>query len=239
MAGLADVQAVVSEETAVADAPRHPGLVRLTHWMTAASFAALLWSGAAILIAQPGLYWGETGIYGEPSLINLHLEQNEHHSGWGRSMHFLAAWVSVLTGLLYVVHGFLTRHFRENLVPSQDDMGWRPIWRVVWRRLRLKLSGPGELLGYNVVQRWSYLAVVFLLYPLMIQTGLAMSPAFVSIFPATVEIWGGHQSARTVHFLLTVALVLFVIVHVAMVCVSGFGARMRAMITGRAPREGS
>ena len=88
-------------------------------------------------------------------------------------------------------------------------------------------------MAYNVVQRITYLFVIFILFPLVIWTGLAMSPAFVSEFPATVNLLGGQQSARTLHFFVSVALFLFVLVHVVMVFLAGFKSRMRAMITGR------
>jgi thiosulfate reductase cytochrome b subunit len=83
-----------------------------------------------------------------------------------------------------------------------------------------------------VLQRLTYLFVIFILFPLVIWTGLAMSPAFVSAFPLTVTLLGGRQTARTLHFFISLALLLFLIVHVAMVALAGFRTRMRAMITG-------
>jgi thiosulfate reductase cytochrome b subunit len=85
-----------------------------------------------------------------------------------------------------------------------------------------------------VLQRLTYLFVIFVLFPLVIWTGLAMSPAFVSTFPATVTVLGGQQSARTIHFFVSLSLLLFLLVHVVMVWIAGFWSRMRAMITGRA-----
>jgi thiosulfate reductase cytochrome b subunit len=99
--------------------------------------------------------------------------------------------------------------------------------------LRWKRPAEEEGLSYNLLQRLAYLAVIFVLFPLMIWTGLAMSPAIVSVFPWMVEVFGGQQSARTIHFLLACFLVLFVLVHVVMVWRAGFVARVRAMITGR------
>ena len=84
-----------------------------------------------------------------------------------------------------------------------------------------------------MLQRLSYLFVIFVLFPLVIWTGLAMSPAFVSAFPAAVNVFGGQQSARTIHFFVSLALVLFLLVHVVMIFLAGFRSRMRAMITGR------
>src|ERR1700678_1460283 len=99
--------------------------------------------------------------------------------------------------------------------------------------LRFERPREAEAWSYNVLQRLSYLFVIFILFPLVIWTGLAMSPAFVSAFPASVNVLGGQQSARTIHFFVTIALVLFLLVHVVMIFVAGFWSRMRAMITGR------
>ena len=96
-------------------------------------------------------------------------------------------------------------------------------------------QATAEAWSYNVLQRLSYLFVIFVLFPLVIWTGLAMSPAFVSAFPATVTWLGGQQSARTIHFFVSLALLLFLLVHVVMICVAGFKSRMRAMITGPSP----
>jgi thiosulfate reductase cytochrome b subunit len=216
------------------DSPRHSAVVRVTHWITAASFVALLVSGVAILIAHPRLYWGETGGVGTPSLIDLPIPFMIGHSGWGRYLHFLSAWVCVLTGVVYAIHGLGTLHFRKNLLPAKADLSWNRIWRLVRNDLRLKRPAEEEALTYNVVQRLTYLAVVFVLFPLIILTGLAMSPAIASVVPILREGFGGQQSARTIHFFVAVALVLFVCVHITMVCLAGFTNRVRAMITGQA-----
>jgi thiosulfate reductase cytochrome b subunit len=210
-------------------------LVRVTHWIQTLSFIALVLSGIAILLAHPRLYWGETGAVGTPSLIDLPLPfvLDVPIRGPGRYLHFLSAWVFVLTGMLYVLSGLFTRHFRRNLVPSKTDFGWKPILRVVSNHVRLKRPSEEESRSYNVLQRLTYLSVVFLLSPLIIITGLAMSPAVTSVFPVIVNVFGGQQSARTIHFFVSVALVLFLLVHIAMVCLAGFKNRMRAMITGR------
>jgi len=203
------------------DSPRHSAVVRVTHWITAASFFALLVSGIAILIAHPRLYWGQTGALGAPSLIDLPIPFMIGHSGWGRYLHFLSAWVCVLTP-----------HFRQKLLPAKADLSWRRISRIVRNDLRLKRPTEEESLTYNAVQRLTYLAVVFVLFPLIILTGLAMSPAIASVVPALRNGFGGQQSARTIHFFVAVALVLFFCVHLAMVCLAGFTGRVRAMITG-------
>ena len=215
------------------DAPRHSAVVRVTHWITAATFIALVVSGIAILIAHPRLYWGETGAVGTPSLIDLPIPFMIGHSGWGRYLHFLSAWICVAAGLLYGVYGLLTDHFRKELLPGRAELTWAGIWRIVWNDLRLRRPAEEEALTYNAVQRLAYLAVVFVLFPLIILTGLGMSPAIASVIPVLRSGFGGQQSARTIHFFVAVALVLFLFVHIAMVCLAGFTNRMRAMITGR------
>jgi thiosulfate reductase cytochrome b subunit len=155
-------------------------------------------------------------------------------SGWGRYLHFLAAWVCVLTGLLYAISGLFTQHFRHNLLPKKSDLALQPILLVASNHLHLKRPTEEESQTYNVLQRISYITVVFVLFPFMIVSGFAMSPAIVSVFPVFVTVFGGHQTARTLHFFAGNLLLLFLLVHIAMVILAGFTKRMRAMITGRA-----
>ncbi|HXT25206.1 MAG TPA: cytochrome b/b6 domain-containing protein [Candidatus Eisenbacteria bacterium] len=216
------------------DASRHSVLVRMTHWIFTLSFFGLVLSGIAIILAHPRLYWGEAGAVGMPSLIDLPVPfvRDIPIRGPGRYLHYFSAWTCVLTGLIYVFSGLLTQHFRRNLMPAHADFSWRSISQVAFSHLRLKRPAEEDAQTYNVLQRLSYLAVVFLFLPLMIWTGLAMSPAIVSVFPFLVTSFGGQQSARTLHFFLAVVLVLFLFVHIAMVCLAGFALRTRAMITG-------
>jgi thiosulfate reductase cytochrome b subunit len=242
MADSAYLLELAVQSSDVLDSARHSALVRITHWIHTLSFFALVVSGIAILIAHPRLYWGETGAVGSPALLDLPIPFKLGQSGWGRYLHFLSAWVSVLNGSLYALSGLVDQHFRKDLLPSKAHLAWGPIWRVVSDHLRLKRPSEEESHSYNVLQRLAYLAVVFVLFPLIIATGLAMSPAITSVVPALVNVFGGQQSARTIHFFVASLLVLFLLVHIAMVCLAGFGDRMRAMITGhrvrgRGPRE--
>jgi thiosulfate reductase cytochrome b subunit len=154
-------------------------------------------------------------------------------NGWSRYLHFQSAWVAVLTGLVYVAFALFQGHLRRNLLPARADLSWRALSTVMARHLRRRPTGEEEAWSYNVLQRLTYLLVIVVLFPLIIWTGLAMSPAIASAFPAAVMILGGQQSARTIHFFVSILLVLFLLVHVMMVCLSGFRNRMRAMITGR------
>lgn len=227
--------------------PRHSLLVRVTHWIITVSFLALLLSGAEIIVSHPRFYWGETGnILTEP-LFQIPIPSSRNlvptgygyvlpdQNGWSRALHFQSAWLLVLMGLLYVVGGIVSGHLRKDLLPSRSDLSFRSFLDVITHHLRIAPEGE-EAWAYNVVQRLTYLCVVFILFPLVIWTGLAMSPAFDSAIPATVTALGGRQSARTLHFLASVALVLFLVVHVVMVWREGFKTRMRAMTTARAAR---
>jgi thiosulfate reductase cytochrome b subunit len=227
-------------------APRHLAVVRATHWTITLCFFALLVTGVEILISHPRFYWGETGNVSMPALFELPIPSSRgsvktgysfvlpDQNSWSRSLHFQAGWLAVFTGLLYAVYGLRIGHFRKNLLPARADLSWRTLSAQIASHLRFKRPVEAEAHSYNVLQRLTYLLVIFVLFPLMIWTGLAMSPAFTGTFPATVTVFGGQQSARTIHFFTTVSLVLFLIVHVMMIFFAGFGNRMRAMITGRA-----
>ena len=234
MAQVAPVPRLSVETSHAVGRPRHSAVVRITHWFTAVSFVVLLASGIAILLAHPRLYWGETGAVGSPSLIDLPLPfvLDVPIRGPGRYLHFLFAWVSVFTGLVYVAIGIANRHVRTNLLPARGDFTVHAIRRVIENHLLFKRPTAEDLTTYNVLQRLSYSTVVFVLAPLILWTGLAMSPAVTSVFPVLVTVFGGQQSARTIHFFVACALMLFFMVHVALVCQSGFRSRMRAMITG-------
>jgi len=225
--------------------PRHFALVRVTHWLTTLSFLALLVTGVEILLSHPRFYWGETGNVNTAPLFKLPLPASRamvptgygyvlpDQNGWSRYLHFQSAWVLVLTGLIYVAFGFFKGHFRRNLLPAPSELSPRTLGGAITRNLRFKRPGEEQAWSYNVLQRLTYLLVIFVLIPLVIWTGLAMSPAVASAIPGAVTVLGGQQSARTIHFFVSAFLVLFLLVHVLMVCLAGFRNRVGAMITGR------
>jgi thiosulfate reductase cytochrome b subunit len=244
---MAETASTVDRLTAVAtrtDASRHTALVRVTHWLTTVCFFALLVSGLEIVVSHPRFYWGESGNVLTPALFSFPIPSSRatvptgygyvlpDQNGWSRYLHFEAAWVLVLTGALYVIWGASSGHFRINLLPDASDRSVQAFSRAVARHLRFARPVAADAWSYNLVQRLTYMLVIFVLFPLVIWTGLAMSPAFVSAMPSTVTILGGRQSARTLHFLVSVSLVAFLVVHVAMVWFAGFGTRVMAMITG-------
>jgi thiosulfate reductase cytochrome b subunit len=231
------------------DAPRHAAFVRVTHWITAVCFFALLVSGAEIVISHPRFYWGETGNVRTRPLFQIPIPSSRSmvptgygyvlpdQNGWSRYLHFQAAWAAVLTGLAYAIWGLWTGHFRSNLFPAPADRTWGAFVRVIAKHMRLKWPDEADALSYNVLQRTAYLIVIFVLFPLVIWTGLALSPGFNSAIPAAVNVLGGRQSARTLHFFISGFLLFFLIVHIAMVVLAGFRSRMRSMIIGTATHQ--
>ncbi len=244
---MSDSACIPSSVVAVPEtiaASRHTVLVRVTHWITTLCFLALLVSGVEIVISHPRFYWGETGNDLTPTLFKIPIPASRNlvptgygyvlpdQNGWSRYLHFEAAWIVVLTGLVYVVFGLFTGHFGKDLLPRKGELSWREFSVEIRKHLRFERPGEAEAWSYNLLQRLTYLFVIFVLFPMIIWTGLAMSPAFVSAVPAAVNVLGGQQSARTLHFFITLALVVFLLVHIGMVWLAGFRSRMRAMVTG-------
>jgi len=247
MADAAWAPSRASAFPANAGIPRHRAIVRVTHWITVACFFALLVSGLEIVVSHPRFYWGDTGNILTTPLFVIPIPSSRSavvtgygyvmpdQNGWSRALHFQSAWVVVLTGLLYVVAGLVTGHFRKNLLPAKPDLSPRVLAASIASHRRFERPDASSAWSYNVLQRLTYVFVIFVLFPLVIWTGLAMSPAFESAVPGAVTALGGHQSARTIHFFVTLALVLFLVVHVVMIWLAGFTSRMRAMSLGREP----
>ena len=223
--------------------------MRVTHWLTFIAFIALLVTGGLIVISHPRFYWGEVGNVNTKPLFVIPIPASRgtvptgykyempDENGWSRALHFEAAWVAVLAGLVYGIFGLWSGHFK-NLIPARRDWNWPAYRDRMAKYLRRAPPNGAEERSYNVLQRTAYVGVIFVLFPLMIWTGLAMSPSFTAAFPATAALVGGRQSARTIHFFVSWLLLLFLFVHVAMVALSGFRSRMRAMITGYTRKSG-
>jgi thiosulfate reductase cytochrome b subunit len=239
---------------------RHARWVRATHWFGAASVLALALSGFVILMAHPRLYWGDAGNDLTPALLELPISRNHQHggwttpmpfaqiaggavsanrtydifnkNGWGRSLHFLAAWGLVATGAIYVLGGIFSGHVRAHLIPRPGELTARHLARELADHLRLRIRPATGGPQYGLLQKCAYTSVVFVALPLTVLTGLTMSPAITAAFPFLLTLFGGMQSARTIHFALWASLVLFVAGHVLMVALSGFRRQVRAMTVG-------
>ena len=239
---------------------RHTRWVRVTHWIVAASVLTLAVTGFTILMAHPRLYWGAVGNDLTPALIELPISRNYRHGGWevstptfpdgphamsvvrtydilnenswARSLHFLAAWFLVVTGAIYLIAGIFSGHLRRDLVPRSGELTARHLREDLTVHLHLRPPRNAGGAPYGLLQKCTYCGVVFLGLPLMVLTGWAMSPAMSAAYPFLPEIFGGTQSARTIHFGVFVALIFFVVVHLVMVGLSGFKRQMRAMTLG-------
>ncbi|HEY6228726.1 MAG TPA: cytochrome b/b6 domain-containing protein [Verrucomicrobiae bacterium] len=240
--------------------PRHSRWVRSTHWVVTIAFAILAFTGFIILRAHPRLYWGEAGNDLTPALLELPISRNYKHGGWtnttpffaqadspvsasrtigiynqnswGRSLHFLSAWILVLTGIAYFLPGIISGHFRRNLLPGKNELSTQGLWTDFKEHLRFKIRSATGGPQYGLLQKLSYFIVIFIALPLTGITGLAMSPAVTASYPFVSGAFGGFQSARTIHFVLSLLLALFLIVHVLMIILSGFKRQMRAMTIG-------
>lgn len=238
----------------------HRRWVRICHWTVVASFSTLAFTGFFILMAHPRLYWGEVGNDLTPALLELPISNNHRPDGWeqtisfgegadapvsanrtyvifnqnswGRSLHFLAAWFFVVAWAVYAFMGIVTGHIWRKLLPRARDLVPRALWQDLTSHLHLKFGSAGGGPPYGLLQRCAYASVFLIALPLMVVTGLTMSPAVTAAYPILLDLFGGYQSARTLHFFGFAALVLFLIVHVAMVVLTGFRRQLRAMILG-------
>jgi thiosulfate reductase cytochrome b subunit len=149
-----------------------------------------------------------------------------------RDWHFALAWLFAVNGAVYLLFGLWSGHFRRDLAPTAGELRPRHFLAEVWDHIRLRRPQGEAARRYNVLQKLAYIAVIFVLL-VMVLTGLTMSPAVTAAVPVLFDVFGGRQSARTIHFLAANLLVLFVLVHVVQVLISGAFNGMRSMITGR------
>src|ERR1700674_2556985 len=166
------VEACISSSVSTAPVttlpPRHSVLIRVTHWIITLCFFALLVSGVEILISHPRFYWGETGNVLTTSLFKLPIPSSRNlvptgygyvlpdQNGWSRYLHFQAAWIVVLTGLLYTISILFTGHLRKNLLPGQADLSWKAFSTTIAKHLRFARPAESEAWSYNVLQRLTY-----------------------------------------------------------------------------------
>jgi thiosulfate reductase cytochrome b subunit len=222
---------------------RHSALVRATHWINVACIVLLLMSGMAIFNAHPALYAGAQSDFADP-LLNLGVSSpdakvlSRPFPSWltgglelanGRRWHLFVIWVFILNGLVYFLASLLDEHIWHDLLPHRWQLKLGEVAKTIRHHLRLTFPHQHD---YNVLQKFVYLAMIFVILPGIILTGLSMSPGIDAIAPWLGNIFGGRQSARTFHFVFATLVVLFIVVHVGLVILSGFWNNMRSMITG-------
>ncbi|MFC3712009.1 cytochrome b/b6 domain-containing protein [Sphingoaurantiacus capsulatus] len=159
----------------------------------------------------------------------------------GRRWHILFAWVLTVAGIAYLAVSLANGHVRRDLLPRRDELRPRHLAREIADHARLRFPKGEAAARYNSLQKLSYVGVIFGLLPLAILTGWTMSPGLNAAWPWLVDLFGGRQSARTIHFIAATLITLFIAVHLAMVLLAGPVNEVRSMITGRfrLPKERS
>jgi thiosulfate reductase cytochrome b subunit len=170
---------------------------------------------------------GQLAARGFPSWLTI---PDDQWLSMARAWHLFFAWVFVINGLAYIGYSIASRHLSRDLAPTRDD--WRAIGRELIDHLRLRHAKGEAAKRYNVLQKLAYLVVIFVLLPLIVTMGLGLSPWLNSVIPGWIDVVGGRQSARTIHFIVAWFLVAFVAIHVFQVIVTGVWNNLRSMITG-------
>lgn len=214
---------------------RHPIWVRVTHWLNVLAVLILIMSGLQILRAHPHLYWGLSSTFDDPWISFGDIPgwltiPNIRDLAGGRRWHFFFAWLFVLNGLIYLVMGLISRRFAIKLWPTREDLAG--FWGSVKEHARFHFPHDEEARRYNVIQKLTYLTMIVIVLPMMLLTGLSMSPGFNAVGGFLLDLFGGRQSARTLHFISGGLIVGFIVVHVGLVVWTGLVNNMRAMITG-------
>lgn len=219
---------------------RHALSTRLWHWLNALCLVLLFMSGLNISNAHPWLYWGESGFMPDAAWLAV-----PKFPGWAtipdfyslaeaRLWHLLAAWPFAFGLLFYLLAALFNGHLRRDLATGRKDWRWSAIRADLAKHLKLDFTGHEG--RYNFSQKLLYGLVVFIGLPLMILTGLAMSPAFDAAVPMSA-LFGGRQSARSLHFVAAWGLLGFFVVHILAVLLSGPLRQVRDMITGGPLKE--
>ena len=150
-----------------------------------------------------------------------------------RRWHFAFAWIFALGLTAFMFMSLVNGHIRKDLHVRRAEWSPRALWRAIKNHARLRFGDDNDSSHYNIMQKFSYIGVIFLLFPLLILTGITMSPAMNAAWPWLLDIFGGRQSARSLHFIAAALLTLFVVVHLIMVLLSGPINGIWSMITGR------
>lgn len=235
--------------TAPPIAYRHRLPTRIWHWVNALTVFVMLMSGLMIFNAHPHLYWGQYGANFDHPWLSF---KGRPIPGWAtipsyyslagaRRWHMAFAWLLAIGLIAFLVTSLVNRHVQRDLAPSGSELRLAHIWHDIKEHARLRFPTGEAALRFNILQKLSYVSVLFVLLPLMILTGLTMSPAMDADWPWLLDLFGGRQSARSIHFIVAAAILLFILVHLAMVVLVGPINEIRSMITGsyRIPPERS
>ncbi len=220
---------------------RHRLETRLWHWINALTVFVMLMSGLMIFNAHPHLYWGKFGANFDHPWLSF---SGRPIPGWAtipstynlaaaRRWHLAFAWLLSISLGSFLLASLINRHAVRDLAPTRDEIHPSHVWNDIKDHARLRFPTGDKALTYNILQKLSYVGVIFLLLPLMILTGLAMSPAVDAAWPWLLDLFGGRQSARSIHFICAMGLLAFIVIHLIMVVLAGPLNEIGSMITGR------
>jgi len=217
---------------------RHRLATRLWHWVNAIAVMVLVGSGLGISNAHPRLYWGQFGANYDaawwqlprfPDWLTIPGSYNLAHA---RRWHLFFALVLGFGLLLHMVAGLLNRHFARDLRVRRGELAPAHLAAEVHDHWNFRFHDPDHPRRYNTLQKLSYAAVLFGLLPLAVATGIALSPGMNAAWPWLLDLFGGRQSARSLHFLTMMGLVAFTVVHLVLVILAGAWNETRSMLTG-------
>jgi Ni/Fe-hydrogenase b-type cytochrome subunit len=218
---------------------RHRLSTRLWHWLNALCLYVLFTSGLGIFNAHPRLYWGQYGA----NFDHAWLELSRFGAVWtlpgsydlalSRRWHLAFALIFAFALLAYMLWSLVNRHIGRDLAFRKGELKPAHVWQDIKDHARLRLPAGMAALRYNVLQKASYIGIIFVALPLLIFTGLTMSPGMDAAWPWLTDLFGGRQSARSIHFITAWLLFAFLLVHILMVLLAGPLNELRSMITGR------
>lgn len=175
------------------------------------------------------LGYTENSIRAFPPLVTI---PNYYSLAEGRQWHFFFAWILLISAIIYIVYSLFSKHFSRDLALSSSERKLSHLWQDMKDHARLRFPAGEAARAYNPLQKIAYLGVIFLLIPLVVLTGITMSPMLNAAFPWLLDIFGGRQSARSIHFLCAAGFAAFIFIHLLMVVLAGPFNELRSMITG-------
>ncbi|WP_188056188.1 cytochrome b/b6 domain-containing protein [Sphingosinithalassobacter sp. CS137] len=226
---------------------RHAVATRIWHWITALTIFVLIGSGMVISDAHPHLYWGHYGANFDEPWLSLPRFTDWGLFGWdmqitipsyyslamARRWHLLFALVLGFGLLIFMIWSLANRHFQRDLRVRRRELRPGALWADLRAHATLRFHDPDDPGAYNSFQKLSYAGVIFVLLPVAIFSGLAIAPGMDAAWPWLLDLFGGRQSARSVHFIAAALLTLFIVVHLALVILAGPVNEIRSMLTGR------
>ena len=218
---------------------KHRISTRLWHWVNAVAIFVMLMSGMMISNVHPHLYWGQFGANLDTPWLDV-----PHFPGWltipssynlalARHWHLFFAWIFAVGFLVYLVISLINRHVQRDLTLSLKEVSPKHLIEEVVHHAQLKFPTGAAALHYNTLQKITYVAVIFGLIPLMILTGMCLSPGLSPLTSWAIDLFGGRQSARSIHFICAGLIALFIVVHLLLVLLAGPYNEIRSMITGK------